>query len=437
MKLFSESQVALQASRLHIASVSHAGIAEILSLAQALEQSYSIPFVKMDQGSPGLPPNHIGIQEEIRVLESGVVSLYPPSEGIPELKEAGSRFLKAFLNVDIDAEDCVPTVGSVEGSFIASALCTQRTPSKNKILFIDPGFPIQKAQLAILGIGWKSFDIYSYRGEKLRKKLEEMLASEDVGALLYANPSNPAWLCLSDQELRLIAEVTEAHDVVVIEDLAYLGMDSRERYGHPFQEPYIPSISRYTDKYILLLSSSKIFSYAGQRMAMLCVGKQLFRTVYPALANRYHNSGLFGATLTGCFVELLTSGCSVSSQHAFSAMLEASCEGKLDFSADMHVYMRRAERMKSLFLENGFHIVYSKDGNRAIGDGFFFTVGYGNYSSEELVLELLYYGLSTIPLGTTGAQLPGVRCCVSQMEEATMVLLEERLKIFHKDHSPL
>ena len=301
MKLFSDAQVALQASRLHIASVSHAGIAEILSLAQALERSYGIPFVKMDQGSPGLPPNHVGVQAEIRALDSGVVSTYPPSEGLPELKKAGSRFLKAFLDVDIDAEVCVPTVGSVEGSFIASALCIQRNPSKNKILFIDPGFPIQKAQLSILGIAWKSFDFYSFRGEKLKYKLEEMLASEDVGAILYANPSNPAWLCLSNDELRLIAQVAEAHDVVVIEDLAYLGMDSREQYGHPFREPFIPSVARYTEKFILLLSSSKIFSYAGQRMAMMCVGKQLFFTPYPALADRYKNSGLFGATLTGFF----------------------------------------------------------------------------------------------------------------------------------------
>lgn len=437
MRLFSDSQVALQAKRLNIASVAHAGIAEILSLAQSLEHEYGIPFVKMDQGSPGLPPNWVGIQAEIKALESGVVSIYPPSEGIDVLKKAGSRFLKAFLNVEVDPRFCIPTAGSVEGSFIASTICTQMKPGKDTILFLDPGFPIQKAQLAITGARWRSFDIYRFRGNALRDKLEAILSEGNVAALLYANPSNPAWLCFSERELQIIAEVAAAYDVVVIEDLAYFGMDSRVQYGTPNQEPYIPTIASYSGNYILLLSSSKIFSYAGQRMALLCVGEPLFETVFPALTERYHNSGVFGATLVNSMLELLTSGCSTSAQYAYAAMLNAACDGALDFSADMSLYASRARKMKSLFQKNGFEIVYGLDEDREIGDGFFFTIGYGAYSSEELVMELLYYGISTISLGSTGAELAGVRCCSSQMTEPMMSLLEERLDLFRQDHPTL
>ena len=434
MKLISESQVEEQAKRLNIASVAHAGIAEILSLAQALEKELGIPFVHMDQGSPGLPPNQVGVRAEVEALRSGVVSVYPPSEGIQRLKEAGSRFVKAFMDVDVEPRACIPTAGSVEGSFLTSALCTQMRPGRDTVLFLDPGFPIQKAQLAITGARWESFDIYDYRGEKLRDKLESSLSGGNVAAILYANPSNPAWLCLSDGELKTIAEVATSHDVVVIEDLAYFGMDSREQYGHPFQEPYIPSVARYTQQYILLISSSKIFSYAGQRMAMMCVGTELFDAHFPALAARYHNTGVFGATLVSNFVELVTSGCSTSAQYAYAAMLEAACDGKLDFSADMAEYARRARIMKKLFVQNGFHIVYSRDLDCEIGDGFFFTVGYDHYSNEELVMELIAYGISTIPLGTTGAKRPGVRCCTSQMTDDAIALLGERLALFRQDH---
>lgn len=437
MRLFSDSQVALQAGHLNIASVVNAGIAEVQSLAQSLEDEYGIPFVKMDQGSPGLPPNRVGVQAEIKALQSGVVSAYPPSEGIEVLKKAGSRFVKAFLNIEADPKTCIPTAGSVEGSFIASLICTQMISGRDKILFLDPGFPIQKAQLAITGAQWKSFDISCYRGEKLGDRLEEALSEGDVSAILYANPSNPAWLCFTDRELRTIAEVSTRYGAVIIEDLAYFGMDSRAQYGHPYREPFIPTVARYTERYILLLSSSKIFSYAGQRMAMMCVGDELFDAYYPALATRYHNSGVFGKTLVSSILEMVTSGCSTSAQYAYAAMLDAACEQRLDFCADMAVYARRARKMKDLFIKNGFRIVYDMDENRKIGDGFFFTVGYEGFSSEDLAMELLYYGISTIPLNVTGAELAGVRCCVSQMTDPMMGLLGERLNLFRQDHSSL
>ena len=92
-------------------------------------------------------------------------------------------------------------------------------------------------------------------------------------------------------------------------------------------------------------------------MALLCVGEPLFETVSPALTERYHNSGVFGATLVNSMLELLTSGCSTSAQYAYAAMLNAACDGALDFSADMSLYASRARKMKSLFQKNGFEIV--------------------------------------------------------------------------------
>ena len=57
----------------------------------------------------------------------------------------------------------------------------------------------------------------------------------------------------------------------MIEDLAYLCMDFRRELGHPFQAPYQATVARYTDNYVLMLSGSKIFSYAGQRIASAAI----------------------------------------------------------------------------------------------------------------------------------------------------------------------
>ncbi|MBE6185906.1 MAG: pyridoxal phosphate-dependent aminotransferase [Rikenellaceae bacterium] len=434
MKIFSEELVAKAVEELHIADLKRATIGEVLLVAQYLEQKTGIPFIRMDQGSPGLPVNRYGVEAEKAALDRGVGSQYPAAAGVPELKYEASRFVKAFLNVDISARACVPTVGSVAGSYGSFIACTQCTPGKNKVLFIDPGFPIQKSQLRVIGAEWKEFDIYNYRGEALRGKLEQMLSKGDVAAIVYSNPNNPAWICLEEQELKIIGELATKYDVIVMEDLAYFCMDFRHDLGHPFEPPYPPTVARYTDNYILMLSSSKIFSYAGQRMALTCISDKLFDRHYPALAERYKDAGVFGQTLIASILYMITSGCTASTQYAYAEMLRLSTEGEINFVEDTREYAIRAERMKKIFTDNGFHIVYDNDVTQRVGDGFFFTIGYGGLSGGDLLTELLYYGVSSISLSTTGSEQQGVRACTSRMRDDLYDTLAERMKAFMEDH---
>ena len=434
MKIFSEELVAKAVEELHIADLKRATIGEVLLVAQYLEQKTGIPFIRMDQGSPGLPVNHYGVEAEKAALDRGVGSQYPAAAGVPELKTEASRFVKAFLNVDISARACVPTVGSVAGSYGSFIACTQRTPGKNKVLFIDPGFPIQKSQLRVIGAEWVEFDIYNYRGEALREKLEQMLSAGDIAAIVYSNPNNPAWICLEEQELKIIGELATKYDVIVMEDLAYFCMDFRHDLGHPFEPPYPPTVAHYTDNYILMLSSSKIFSYAGQRMALTCISDKLFDRHFPALAERYKDAGVFGQTLIASILYMITSGCTASTQYAYAEMLRLSTEGKINFVEDTREYAVRAEKMKKIFTDNGFHIVYDRDVTQDVGDGFFFTIGYGDMSGGELLTELLYYGVSSISLSTTGSEQQGVRACTSRMRDDLYEVMQERMQAFAADH---
>ena len=434
MKIFSEELVSKAAQECKVADLSRATIGEILLVAQYLEKETGIPFIRMDQGSPGLPVNQRGVEAEKAALDRGVGSQYPAAAGVPELKYEASRFVKAFLNVDISPRSCVPTVGSVAGSYGSFIACTQRTPGKNKVLFIDPGFPIQKSQLRIIGADWEEFDIYHYRGAALREKLESMLQSNDIAAIVYSNPNNPAWICLEEEELAIIGELATKYDVIVMEDLAYFCMDFRQDMGHPFEPPYPPTVAHYTDNYILMLSSSKIFSYAGQRMALTCISDKLFDRHFPALAERYKDAGVFGQTLIASILYMITSGCTASTQYAYAEMLRLSTDGEINFVEDTREYARRAEKMKKIFIDNGFHIVYDRDVTQDVGDGFFFTIGYGNLSGGDLLKELLYYGVSSISLSTTGSEQQGVRACTSRMRDELYEVMEERMKAFHEDH---
>ena len=435
MKLFSEELVAEACTANSVADLSTATIGEVLLVAQYLENRTGIQFVRMDQGSPSLPINKYGVEAEKRALDKGLGAKYPAAAGITKIREAASRFVKAFIDVDISPCSCVATTGSVAASFGAFAAATQRIPGKDKVLFIDPGFPIQKSQLRILGIDWKSFDIFPYRGaEKLEARLEEEFSCGEIAAIVYSNPNNPAWICLEEEELEVIGRLATKYDVIVMEDLAYFCMDYRRDLGHPFEPPYLPTVARYTDNYILMLSASKIFSYAGQRIAMCCISDRLYEKQYHALAERYHDAGVFGVTLTASILYMITSGCTTSTQYGYAEMMNLSCEGVINFVEDTREYERRAHRMKEIFCRHGFHIVYDRDVNQYVGDGFFFTVGYGHMTGEQLVVELMHYGVSSICLSTTGSRKNGVRACVSLVNDELLDVLDKRMSTFHNDH---
>lgn len=433
-RVYSQELVDRVVDELKITDLEQATIGQVVLLASRLEELTGIPFIRMDQGVPGLEPCRIGTEAEKQALDTWIPAIYPAAEGIPELKTEASRFVKAFLDVDISAAACVPVTGSVAGSFGSFIACTQCDPGKNTVLFIDPGFPIQKSQLKVLGIPHVQFDVHDFRGEKLRAKLESYLEKGNIAGIIYSNPNNPAWISLTESELQVLGELATRYGAVVLEDLAYFGMDFRSDFGRPFEPPYIPTAARYTDNYILMLSSSKIFSYAGQRAAMLCISDSLFGRRFPALAERYAGAGIFGPTLIGSILYMITSGITHSTQFGYAAMLRAATEGQFDFVKETSEYARRSRRMKDLFEKHGFHVVYDKDIDRAISDGFFFTIGYGGMPCGELMRELLYYGISSISLSTTGSEQQGIRACCSRMSEDLYGVLDDRLRAFRLDH---
>lgn len=420
--------------RLGIVDVTTATIRQICSLAAVLEQMAEEKFVHLEIGNPGLEAAGIGVEAECKALQGGIANKYPAIDGLPVLKESGSKFVKAFLDVDMAPKSIIPTVGSMQGSYTMMTLLKMRDPKKDTMLFLQPGFPAQPNQAKIIGLKMEQFDIYEYRGKALEAKLEGYLSKGNITGLIYSNPNNPAWTNLTDEELEIIGRLSMKYDVIVMEDLAYMGMDFRRNFGEPYEAPFVPTVAKYTDNYVLLMSASKIFSYAGQRIALVGICDKLYNRHFQALSD-FFEMPTFGDAYVYGILYTASSGTAHSAQYAMAAMLEAAVEDKLDFVADSREYGRRAEIVKRHFTDNGFHIVYSLDGGEPISDGFFFTAGYKNMTSAELQLELMRYGVSSISLPSTGSEQNGVRVCVSMIsDDATMDQLAKRLKAFDDDH---
>lgn len=420
--------------RLMILDLGSATIRQICTLAGEIEREAGEPMVHLEIGNPGLEAEQVGVRAEIHALECGVANKYPAIQGIPELKEAGSEFIKAFLDIDIPGKCIIPTVGSMQGSFTLQLLLSQRLKEKDTMLFLNPGFPAHISQAKVLGIKTEQFDIYKYRGAALKEKLEEVLSKGNVTGLLYSNPNNPAWTNLTEAELETIGRLATKYDCIVLEDLAYFGMDFRRDVSHPGVPPFGATVARYTDNYILMLSGSKIFSYAGQRIALVCMGPKVYERKYEFF-EKFYEMPAFGDAYVFGVLYCASSGTSHSAQHGMAAMLAAAARGELKFIDHCSEYGRRAEIVKKIFTDNGFYIVYDMDGDSPIADGFFFTIGYPGMSGVELQQELIRYGVSSISLVSTGSEQEGIRACVSMIsDDEAFARLERFLKKFNEDH---
>lgn len=418
-----------------LTNLGKASIREIVKLVNQIEKATGKKFIRMEMGVPGLPPAKIAVEAEKKALDSGVASIYPNIEGIRPLKEEASRFLKLFLDIDISPETIVPTGGSMMGGLACFLVANRNDRNKEGTLFIDPGFPVQKQQIKMLGQAFRTFDVYNYRGSLLKEKLESYLKDGRVSTILYSNPNNPSWICYTEEELEIIGSLADKYDVIVIEDLAYLGMDFRKDYSVPGIPPFQPTVAKYADKFVLLISSSKIFSYAGQRAAIMAMSEKLFHSEYPDLL-RYYNSPKFGHSIIYGALYNISSGISHTVQYGLAAVFKAVNDGTFNFLTELDDYREKAVIMKRLFTSNGFSIVYDKDLDEPIADGFYFTISYPGFSGAELLERLLYYGISAITLDITGSErTEGLRACVSQVHRSQFADLEERLKAFNKDHS--
>jgi len=418
----------------NLPKIGKASIREVKRLINEIEQASGKKFIRMEMGIPGLPAVAIGLEAQKKALDNGVAALYPDIDGIPELKMEMSRFCKNFLDIDVKPASCIPTVGSMQAGF-ATFLTFQRLhKEKDTTLFIDPGFPVQKQQHRILGAKFETFDVYDFRGDKLKDKLESYLIKGNIHSIIYSNPNNPSWICFTEKELRIIGELAKKYDAIVIEDLAYFGMDFRKDISIPGQAPYQATVAKYTDKYVLFISSSKAFSYAGERLGVMVLSDTLFQGKYPDLKPYFGTDNLGHAIVYGS-VYALSSGTSHSAQYAMAAILKACNEGIYNFVEGVVDYRDKAHVMKKMFTDNGFKIVYDKDEDQVLSDGFYFTISYPGMNGEELIEELLYYGISAISLAITGSQrLEGLRACVSLVSKSQFPELQERLIAFAKNH---
>ena len=148
----------------------------------------------------------------------------------------------------------------------------------------------------------------------------------------------------------------------------------------------------------------------------------------------YFAQDTFGRAIVFGSIYALSSGTSHSVQYGLAAIMKACNDGTYNLVEALRDYEKKAKFMKDALVENGFEIVYDKDQDVPIADGFYFTFNYPGMTGEQTLNELTYYGISAICLDITGSDQQGLRACVSLVPHQMLPTFAERVKQFNEDH---
>jgi len=219
--------------------------------------------------------------------------------------------------------------------------------------------PVQKQHCRVLGHDYMTFDVYDYRGPKLRDKLKSFLDTGKVSSILYFQPEQSGVVLPHRKRARDDSPPRDQYDVVVIEDLAYFAWTSGTitRAGRRA----VPAVGRAAHRQVRAAHLQfEGVQLRGERIGMLVVSDAIWtkRAPEPPSVLPVGSAGL----CVGVRRDLLA----LVGRLALRAVRPGGrAEGRerrrVELRDGVREYGEKAHVMKRMFTDNGFRIVYDSD----------------------------------------------------------------------------
>ena len=266
------------------------GIVEVITYARDREG-----LIPLWAGEGDLPsPDFINRAASDALL--GGETFYTWQRGIPELREALSRYYSRHFSVSLPSDHFYVTGSGMHAILLAVQALT--APG-DELIYLSPAWPNIVASVELGGAkavpmtldfvdgGW-SLDI-----EKL-----ERLITPRTRALFINTPSNPTGWTASREELTAILNLARHHGLWIIADEIY----ALYHYGTGLRAPSFMDIMEEGDRVIFANSFSKNWSMTGWRVGWLVAPPEMGQVIENLI--QYSNSGVAQFLQRGCVVAL-------------------------------------------------------------------------------------------------------------------------------------
>jgi aspartate aminotransferase len=247
---------------------------EVLVRARALE-ARGRSVVHLEIGEPDFDtPGHI-VAAAQQALEEGYTH-YGPGAGLPELRQAVSRYLQRWRGLDIDPARVVVTPGGKPIMFFA--ILALVNPG-DEVIYPDPGFPIYESMVRFVGGRAVPMPLREERRFRFDPDEFQGLVSDRTRLIIINSPHNPTGSVLTRSDLQVIADVARQRNIVVLSDEIY----SRIIYSGEHES--IATFDGMLDRTILLDGWSKTWAMTGWRLGFGVFPSELVAHVERLISN--------------------------------------------------------------------------------------------------------------------------------------------------------
>ncbi|CCO23961.1 pyridoxal phosphate-dependent aminotransferase [Maridesulfovibrio hydrothermalis] len=242
-------------------------VMDILEKAQQMERE-GRSIIHMEIGEPDFDTPECIKKACCKALEKGETH-YTHSLGIPELREAISKYHKDRYSVDVDPGRIIVTQGTSPAMLL---LFTFILDQGDNIIVSDPCYACYSNFISFAGAEANSITTYEEDGFQFRPEEIAKAINSKTKAILINSPSNPTGTLLSPERMAKIAKLGPW----IISDEIYHGLV----YGE--QEH---SILEYTDHAFVLNGFSKLFAMTGWRLGYLIAPEKYIRPMQKLCQN--------------------------------------------------------------------------------------------------------------------------------------------------------
>jgi N-succinyldiaminopimelate aminotransferase len=229
--------------------------------------------INLGQGFPDRDGPPAVVEAAVEALRSGR-NQYPPGIGVPELRTAVATHQARCYGIDLDPDSqVVVTAGATEA--IAAAVLAFVNPG-DEMVVLEPFYDSYVACIEMAGGVRRPVTL---RPPDYRLDVEALRAAVTprTTTILLNTPHNPTGCLLTQEELRAVADVAVAHDLLVVTDEVYehLVYDGRR---------HVPlcTLPGMWERTVTISSAGKTFSFTGWKVGWVTGPAELVDTVMAA-----------------------------------------------------------------------------------------------------------------------------------------------------------
>ena len=240
-------------------------------------------LIHLELGMPAEDtPQHIK-DATIAALQGGAVH-YSDLQGMPELRQALAEKLTRQNRMDVSASDVLITNGLTQGSYAAFMAFLDEG---DEALLLAPYYPqhIGKAELAGAKVTVAPLD--AANGFSINRALIDPYITPATRVIALINPCNPTGRVYTRDELQIIADLAQEHDLLVISDEVY------EEITYDATHISIASLPGMKDRTISMFAFTKAYAMDGWRLGYVVADSALMGPLMKITTNEVTHVNTF------------------------------------------------------------------------------------------------------------------------------------------------